>query len=113
VGDSLGCREHKVYPCAVLSVHSHLAQSALPQLHFPDPSCRPSTLPLYPAEPVPDWSMLLDRVKRAQGVVGAERAVPMVVGELVELSAPCRPLPRPFPSPCPYPLVRVGAVEVP
>ncbi|EFN57923.1 hypothetical protein CHLNCDRAFT_141995 [Chlorella variabilis] len=32
------------------------------------------------SEPRPDWSLLLDRVKRGQEAVGRERAVPMVVG---------------------------------
>lgn len=43
-----------------------------------DPS---AASPLTPAaEPRPDWSLLLDRVKRGQEAVGRERAVPMVVG---------------------------------
>lgn len=47
---------------------------------------RPARSPLpYPpsclAEPRPDWSPLLDRVRRGQEAVGAARAVPIVVGE--------------------------------
>lgn len=38
------------------------------------------------SRPLADWSPLLDRVKRGQAIVGAQKAVPMVVGPLTLVS---------------------------
>lgn len=69
---------------------SRPAMSTCPPTH---PPSHTHTHPCHrPAEPCADWSPLLDRVRRAQEVVGADRAVPMVVGAFCS-ACPARPAP--------------------